>query len=155
MQIHPENIWIFYLIIIGFFLMGIIFLCIGIGLYFSNKRKFSVCTQPVTASVIDIQKETINNSSSTEYEAKIASWFPVYEYVINGITFKKKAFVGTAKPEVTVGEQVSIFINPNNPEEFYCPHEKRILLQKIFMGVGIELIVLALILGIIVFCAIR
>lgn len=89
--------------------MGLIFLCIGIGLYFANKRKYFVCTQAVIATIIDIQKETINNSSSTEYEAKIASWFPIYEYVINGITIRKKAFVGTAKPEVTVGEKVSIF----------------------------------------------
>lgn len=151
MQIYPENIWVFYLIIAGFTLMGLIFLCIGIGLYFANKRKYFVCTQTAIATIIDIQKETINNSGSTEYEAKIASWFPIYEYVINGITIRKKAFVGTAKPEVTVGEKVSIFINPNNPEEFYCPSEKRILLQKIFMGVGIGLIVLALILGIIAF----
>jgi hypothetical protein len=155
MQIYPENIWVFYLIIAGFTLMGLIFLCIGIGLYFASKRKYSVCTQIVIATVIDIQKENINNSSSTEYEAKIASWFPIYEYVTNGITFRKKAFVGTAKPEVTVGEKVSIFINPNNPAEFSCPSEKRMLLQKIFMGVGIGLIVLALILGIIAFCAIR
>lgn len=89
--------------------MGLIFLCIRIGLYFANKRKYFVCTQAVIATIIDIQKETINNSSSTEYEAKIASWFPIYEYVINGITIRKKAFVGTAKPEVTVGEKVSIF----------------------------------------------
>lgn len=154
-EFHPEYIWIFYLIIAGFTLMGLIFLCIGIGLYFVNKRKYSVCTQPITATVIDVRKETINNSSSTEYEPKITSWFPVYEYVVRGITLKKKAFVGTAKPEVTVGEQVSIFINPNNPEEFYCPSEKRMLLQKIFMGIGVGLIFLALIFGIIAFCAIR
>ena len=54
-----------------------------------------------------------------------------------------------------MGEKVSIFINPNNPEEFYCPGEKRMLLQKIFMGVGIGLIVLALILGSIAFYVIR
>lgn len=119
--------------------MGLIFLCIGIGLYFANKRKYFVCTQAVIATIIDIQKETINNSSSTEYEAKIASWFPIYEYVINGITIRKKAFVGTAKPEVTVGEKVSIFINPNNPEEFYCPGENECFCRKSLWELGLDL----------------
>lgn len=155
MQIHPENIWIFYLIIAGFALMGLIFLCIGIGLYFANKRKYSACTQPVFATVIDIRKETLNNSSFTEFEPKIASWFPVYEYAVNGITFKNKAFVGTAKPEVTVGETVSILVNPDDPEEFFWPSGKRKKLQFIFTAVGTGLICLALILVLITFCAIR
>lgn len=155
MEIHPENIWIFYLIIAGFALMGLIFLCIGIGLHFANKRKYSACTQPVLATIIDIRKETIDNSSSIEFEPKIASWFPVYEYAVNGITFKNKAFVGTAKPEAAVGEMVSILVNPENPEEFFCPSEKRKKLQFIFTAVGIGIICLALILAIIAFCAIR
>lgn len=139
MQIYPENIWFFYLIIAGFTLMGLIFLCIGIGLYFASKRKYSVCTQIVIATVIDIQKETINNSSSTEYEAKIASWFPIYEYVTNGITFRKKAFVGTAKPEVTVGEKVSIFINPNNPAEFFVPVKNECFYRKFLWVLELDL----------------
>ena len=70
--------------------MGLIFLCIELDYILPTKRKYFVCTQAVIATIIDIQKETINNSSSTEYEAKIASWFPIYEYVINGITIRKK-----------------------------------------------------------------
>lgn len=155
MEIHPENIWIFYLIIAGFAFMGFIFLCIGIGLHFANKRKYSACTQPVLATIIDIRKENIENSSFTEYEPKIASWFSVYEYAVNGITFKNKAFVGTAKPEAAVGETVSILVNPENPEEFFCPSEKRKKLQLIFTAVGAGLICLSLIFVFIAFCAIR
>ena len=155
MQIHPENIWIFYSIIAGFAFMGLIFLCIGVGLYFTNKRKYSVCTQLITATVIDLRKETINTSNSTEFETKIASWFPIYEYAVNGITFKKKAFIGTAKPEVAVGETVAILVNPKNPEECFCPSEKRGKLQFIFTAVGTGLICLALILVFIAVSVIR
>ena len=52
------------------------------------------------------------------------SWFPVYEYMIDGVKQKVRARVGTAKPEVNVGQAVEEFVNPDRTDEFYCPTEK-------------------------------
>ncbi|MEI3518509.1 MAG: hypothetical protein V8R14_03470 [Clostridia bacterium] len=57
-------------------------------------------------------------------EAALKSWFPVYEYTIGGVRQRAKAFVGTAKPEVEIGQAVELFVNPDRIDEFYCPAEK-------------------------------
>lgn len=125
MQIYPENIWILYLIIAGFGFLGIIFLCIGIGLHIGYKKKQNSCTQKIIATVIDIRQEEILDTSFNYMEPRIKSWFPIYEYFLNGIKFRKKAFVGTPKPEVKIGEKVPIWVDPDNPKLFFCPSEKR------------------------------
>ena len=58
----------------------------------------------------------------------------------------KKAFVGTAKPEVSIGQKVEIFVNPNNADEFYFPLEKDTKIAKIFAAVGAIILILAIIL---------
>ena len=144
MQFHPENTWILYLIIAGFGMLGIIFLGIGIGIYWQNKRKQKTCTQQVTATVADIKRETMLDTWNSNSDPSSSSWFPVYEYSINGKTYRKKAFVGTKKPEVAVGDPVLILINPCNSEEFYCPKEKRLLVAKVFLSVGSGLVCTAI-----------
>ena len=58
-----EFFWIPLLIISAICLVGVIFLCIGIGLSFREKKKRSVCTQPVIATVVDIRNQAIGASS--------------------------------------------------------------------------------------------
>ncbi len=140
MQVYPENIWILYLIIAGFGFLGVIFLCIGIGLHIGYKKKQNSCTQKIIATVIDIRQEEMLDTSFNYMEPRIKSWFPIYEYFLNGIKFREKAFVGTPKAEVKIGGKVPIWVDPNNPKQFFCPSEKRLLLQKIFTGIGIVLL---------------
>ena len=56
-----------------------------------------------------------------------------------------RAFIGTAKPEVEVGQAVELFVNPDRIEEFYCPTEKASCIQKVFIGVGAVCLCLAVI----------
>ena len=82
------------------------------------------------------------------------SWFPVYEYMIDGVKQKVRARVGTAKPEVNVGQAVELFVNPDRIDEFYCPAEKISSIQKVFTGVGVACLCLAVIMGVILYyCA--
>ena len=69
-------------------------------------------------------------------EARLKSWFPVYEYTMDGVKHRVKAFVGTAKPEVKVGQTVELFVDPNCADDFYSPAEKMSCIQKVFVGVG-------------------
>ena len=61
------------------------------------------------------------------------------------MTQRAKAFIGTAKPEVEVGQAVELFVNPDHIEEFYCPTEKMSCIQKVFIGVGAVCLCLAVI----------
>ena len=58
-----------------------------------------------------------------------------------------RAFIGTAKPEVEVGQAVELFVNPDRANEFYCPTEKRLWIQNVFIVVGVVCICLAGIMG--------
>ena len=68
------------------------------------------------------------------------------KYTVNGILRRNKAFVGTAKPEVSIGQKVEILVNPNNAEEFYFPLEKDTKIAKIFAGGGAVILIIAIIL---------
>ena len=79
---------------------------------------------------------------------------PGYEYMIDGVKQKVRARVGTAKPEVNVGQTVELFVNPDRIDEFYCPNEKISCIQKVFAGVGVACLGLAVIMGaIFYYCA--
>ena len=62
-----------------------------------------------------------------------------------------RAFTGTAKPEVEVGQAVELFVNPDRTDEFYCPTEKISCIQKVFTGVGVACLCLAVIMGVILY----
>ena len=64
---------------------------------------------------------------------------------------KVRARVGTAKPEVNVGQAVELFVNPDRTDEFYCPTEKISCIQKVFTGVGVACLCLAVIMGVILY----
>ena len=77
------------------------------------------------------------------------SWFPVYEYSVHGTVLRKRASVGTVRPEVSVGQKVNLYVNPNRPDEFYSPADKSAFVRKAFIGVGALCVSVALVLGVV------
>ena len=133
-------------------IIGVTFLCIGIGLRARGRKKRSICTRLVTAVVVDLRRERVGvDDFSVSGEAVMKSWFPVYEYMIDGVKQRVQARVGTAKPEENVGQAVEIFVNPDRIDEFYCPTEKISCIQKVFTGVGVACLCLAVIMGVILY----
>lgn len=49
-----ETTTLILLFILVWGIIGITFLCIGIGLHIRGKKKRNICTMPVTATVVDI-----------------------------------------------------------------------------------------------------
>ena len=114
-------------------IIGIAFLGVGIGLCIRGRKKRSTCTKLVTATVVDMQRESVGGGdSSASGEVRLKSWFPVYEYAVDGAKQRVKALIGTAQPERMVGETVELFVNPGRANEFYCPTEKRSCIQNVF-----------------------
>ena len=148
-----EKTTLMLLFVLVWGIIGITFICIGIGLHARRRKKRSTCTRPVTATVVDMRRERVGvDDFSVSGEAVLKSWFPVYEYTIGGVKQRAKAFVGTAKPEVEIGQAVELFVNPDRIDEFYCPTEKISCIQKVFTGVGVACLCLAVIMGVILYC---
>ena len=102
-----------------------------------GRKKRSTCTKLVPATVVDMQRESVGvGDSSASGEVRLKSWFPVYEYTVDGAKQRVKALIGTTQPERTVGETVELFVNPDRANEFYCPTEKRLWIQNVFIVVG-------------------
>ncbi len=69
------------------------------------------CTQDVMSTITDVK--VISDDDSTTYK-------PVYEFEYNGIQFKVTPSYSTSS-RPTVGQAVTLYINPDKPEEFYDP----------------------------------
>ena len=111
-----------------------------------REKKENICTLPVTATVVDLRRERVGvDDFSASGEAALKSWFPIYEYTVGGVTQRAKAFIGTAKPEVEVGQAVELFVNPDHIEEFYCPTEKASCIQKVLSSGAADPVCLAVI----------
>ena len=150
MQVNVENSWIVYVIIAGFAFLGVIFSLFGLFLHLKIKKNQRNCITKIPAVVADVMYDSVSGTWHTGDAVGTFSYFPVYEYAINGKIFRKRAFVGTAKPEVQKGDRLFLLINPDNPDEYFCPSEKFKQIKIIFLGIGIGLISLAIILSLIV-----
>ena len=127
-------------------ILGVVFVMTSISIFFRNKKVRVNCTKKVAATVVAIKQEDLNQTLTNNGEPQLQTYYTVYEYTVNGVLRRNKAFVGTAKPEVSIGQKVEIFVNPNNAEEFYFPLEKDTKIAKIFAAVGAIILILAIIL---------
>lgn len=100
--------------------LGLILTLCGLGVSFlipafvmiiiSIKRKKS-CTAMTTAVVTEIKTRSTSDGRS---------YHPVYEYEINGITYKGTgAYLSGRVP--SVGTSVTVMYNPDNPKKSYIP----------------------------------
>lgn len=114
------------------FIFIILFAVIGVGLiiaglYTSLYLKL-VCRECVNAECIEVL-ETRNSHGGT-------AWCPVYSYYYNGQYYKVSNDVYTNTMYPSVGQQYELYINANNPMQFYEPQNYR--------GTGIFMIILGL-----------
>lgn len=75
---------VLFVLVLG--IIGIAFLGVGIGLCIRGRKKRSTCTKLVPATVVDMQRESVGvGDSSASGEVSLKSWFPVYEYTVEGV----------------------------------------------------------------------
>lgn len=103
------------------FIFIILFAVIGVGLiiaglYLCLYLKL-VCREYVNAECIEVL-ETRNSHGGT-------AWCPVYSYYYNGQYYKVSNDVYTNTVYPSVGQQYELYINANNPMQFYEPHNSR------------------------------
>ena len=135
-----------------FFFIGIIFSCIAFGMGRARSKKKNLCTALTVGKVVDIRRVVSHDSDGSGS----ATWHPTFEYYVNGHTIIKNSSFGSTKSAFYIDQPVTIHYNPSNPDMYYVEEERvSLLLIRIFGGVGILLIVLAIAIPIVCFYLLR
>lgn len=101
------------------------------------KKKQAQCIVPVPAVIVDAVMEY--NTTNGSHVGKVPNYAPVYEFVWNGMTYRKKSTLNSSKRPV-IGAQVMLYMDPNNIDRFYDPIEYERAL-RIFKIVGIAMLI--------------
>ncbi|MBE5935885.1 MAG: hypothetical protein E7262_08875 [Lachnospiraceae bacterium] len=105
-----------FIIFIG---AGILFMILSIILTISRKRKEKLYTLRTTATVVDIEVSISNFESSMGPVHK-----PVFEYYVNGKSFKDTYFIGTNPPTYKKDDRVELLLNSNDPSKYIIADAK-------------------------------
>lgn len=118
-----------------FFMMGLIFLCIGLFAFISPYYRKRVCTKITTAKVVDIVKARNRGS-----KMRRTSYYPVFNYDASGenITIKHNVSPSPYK----IGDTFTLFYDPLKPSKYYIEGRAggnwvMILIGAIFTPIGI------------------
>lgn len=97
------------LLILPFFILGIILIIVG---YKKKNKTEQNCNLKITASVV--KRKVIPEEDEIEEEIEYEK---VLEYDVNGKKYNK--YISSKSTNYYEGEQVELYVNPNNPDEFY------------------------------------
>lgn len=84
------------------------------------ERNKKGCTENVTAVVTEQTK--FDESSN---DALSDSFAPVFSYEYNEISYKAESHVYSNEPTYNIGDKVELLIDPNDPQRFYDPNQKK------------------------------
>ena len=92
------------------------------------------CSDFVEAVIIDIFTES-------DIDGNI-SYYPVFRFYYSGTYHKKRGNFASHSSRYSIGKQVKLHIDPNDPERFYCQNEIifKIIFNLFFIVLGIVLL---------------
>ena len=93
---------------------AILFVCAkGVDRRISESKKD--CVEKTTATVVDMEEVYKRNVDTYNY-----TWYPAYEFYVNGERVVQKSVIGTGKNSVQTGQQTILYYNPENPHMIYA-----------------------------------
>ena len=98
-------------------LIGLIFFILGLVMKKNIKKKIESCTSKTYGKVIDIAKRPNNDNSGYNY-------FPVLEYTVGDMKFIKEYTIGGSSPVFGIGQNLEIYFNPDDYNEYYIGGDK-------------------------------
>lgn len=133
--------------IFGF--LGLVFLLIGLLLQAHSRKKTVLCTQRTTATVTD----NIRKVHDRIGEGPSFYWYPVVRYYASGRDIETTLSSGRAgAPRYQPGTSVTVLYQPDKPENCFIEGDNTLrLVCTVFLCVGIGLLLLALIVGYLLF----
>lgn len=99
---------------------------------------YEECRQVIDSMKFSTDSDLFGNEKDDSFKSSV-----------HGTVLRKRASVGTVRPEVSVGQKVNLYVNPNHPDEFYSPADKSAFVRKVFIGVGALCVSVALVLGVV------
>ena len=132
-----------YVLIAFIIMVGISFF--AIQLMNSDKKK---CTYKVQATVIDIVYQS--HYHDDPYTTTILGNYPRYKFTYNGKDYEVTANIAKDYSHEKVGDIVTLYINPDNPEQFHADSEKHyffyivLILVLVFVIFGVIMLVSSL-----------
>ena len=124
---------------------AILFVCAkGVDRRISESKKD--CVEKTTATVVDVEEVYKRNVDTYNY-----TWYPAYEFYVNGERVVQKSVIGTEKNSVQTGQQTILYYNPENPHMIYVPAENQTSVSTILKIIGIAFVICGCLAGIIGF----
>ena len=118
-----------WIVIISMVFIAAIFFSVAIILHISDKKRKKICTEQVSATVIE------NKKNLSDYSV---SYTPVFRYEYKMKVYITQASFSSVSPEFSKGETMKIFIDPSSPHKIYVPQTKiNLILEIIFMLIGV------------------
>ena len=112
--------------------LGIIFIIAGIFVMKQGDSMKQRCTEKTTGTVVELISERDHSSDGISYV-----YYPVIQYQVGDRTISQKSRSGQNPPQYSVGQQVEVYYNPNNVEEFFIEGDSTTqFIGIIFIGLG-------------------
>ncbi len=108
--------WILCIVFLGIFIYSI-------SLFYQSKK----CTCKTIGNIIDIKKKKHNCRNSC-----IVSYHAIYRYMVNGIIYEKPSAFDLDNPnQYSVGQEVLIYYEENNPDNFFVDYDIKLIPENI------------------------
>ena len=130
-----------------FGLLGIILLCVGLGIAENIRKKQKCCTAVSQGRIVGYRRHPDSgNYISYTNRTTYASNFPVIEFYPGEKPVQLVSHFGTTRPKFSVGEAIKVCYNPMNYQHYYIVgyHPQKIL-ATVFTAIGAGLMAAALI----------
>lgn len=111
-------------------IIGIIFLGLGVFLYFKNDNLVKNCTEETLATVVDMKQEFADSDSSSTY-----IYYPILEYQVGDNTVRVTMNRGSSTPSYNINDKITVLYNPNKTKEFIVKGDKSSNIFTIILGV--------------------
>lgn len=114
-----------------FILVGGVFTAVSVGISAEKER----CTLEVPAVVIDLKESSGDNGTL---------YSPVYQIELDGeVEIRENNTYASDYP--SIGEETTIFLNPDDTQEYYAPNDAVESIMSIFKIIGIVFLVIGVV----------
>ncbi len=106
----------------------LIFLVPGVRIIINVIKSKKKCTEYADATVVDFE---------TRYNRRgRVSYYPVFKYEFDGVDHRRASSFYSEFLGFNVGDKTGLYIDPDNPEMFYCPKEtiQKVIANLIICG---------------------
>lgn len=127
--------------------VALLFFLVGLFMLRGQKKRVWECTAQTSGVVSDIERTEKIEKDDNGKEETTYVYYPVYTYTVDGSEISKRASTGSGLKRFKIGQAVTVFYNPANPDQYYVKEDKLSARGGfLIMGIGVLLFVLGIVL---------